>query len=87
MPMKNPPHPGLILKDCLDELGRSEAEAAQGLGITQQQLHSLLAGRFDIALEVAERLEKTIGSTAGTWLRLQEQYDHAQATLGTLAKE
>ena len=38
VPMKNPAHPGLLLKDDLDELGLSVAEAAKGLG----DAHSLV---------------------------------------------
>ncbi len=38
MEMKNPVHPGLLVKECLDDLGLSVAEAAKGLGITRQQL-------------------------------------------------
>ena len=34
MEMKNPVHPGELVKACLDELGLSVAEAAKGLGIT-----------------------------------------------------
>ena len=29
MEMKNPVHPGLLVKDCLDDLGLTVAEAAQ----------------------------------------------------------
>ena len=34
MPMKNPPHPGELIGDTLEELGVSISEAARGLGIT-----------------------------------------------------
>jgi plasmid maintenance system antidote protein VapI len=30
MEMKNPVHPGLIVKDCIEELGLSVAEASKG---------------------------------------------------------
>ncbi len=30
MDMKNPVHPGLLVKDCLEDLGLSVAEAAKG---------------------------------------------------------
>ena len=33
MEMKNPVHPGLLVKECLDDLGLSVAETATGLGI------------------------------------------------------
>lgn len=81
MPMKNPPHPGVGLKDDLDALGLSVAEAAKGLGVTRQQLHNVISGRSGITPEMALRLEKGIGSNADHWLRLQAAYDLAQLRL------
>jgi addiction module HigA family antidote len=81
--MKNPPHPGLGLKDDLDELGLTVAEAAEGLGVTRQQLYNVIGGKSAITPEMALRLEKAIGSTADHWLRLQAAYDLAQARLRT----
>ena len=76
--MTNPPHPGIGLKDDLEELGLSVAEAAKGLGVTRQQLHNVISGRSSITPEMALRLEKGIGSNADHWLRLQAAYDLAQ---------
>ena len=78
MEMKNPPHPGELIGDTLDELGVSVSAAAKGLGITRQQLHNVIAGRSGITPEMAVKLEKAIGSTADTWLRMQMHYDLAQ---------
>ena len=78
MQMKNPPHPGELIGDTLDELGVSISAAARGLGITRQQLHNLIAGRSGISPEMAAKLEKAIGSTADTWLKMQMNYDLAQ---------
>jgi addiction module HigA family antidote len=78
MDMKNPPHPGELIGDSLEELGVSVSEAARGLGITRQQLHNLIAGRSAITPEMAVRLEKALGSSADTWLRMQMNYDLAQ---------
>jgi addiction module HigA family antidote len=78
MPMKNPCHPGELIKADLDELGLSIMEAAKALGISRQQLHSVIAGRAGVTPEMAVRLEKAIGSTADTWLRAQMNYDLAQ---------
>jgi antitoxin HigA-1 len=78
MEMKNPPHPGELIGDTLDELNISISEAARGLGITRQQLHNVIAGRSGITPEMAVKLEKAIGSTADTWLKLQMNYDLAQ---------
>jgi addiction module HigA family antidote len=76
--MKNPPHPGEMIGDSLQELGVSISEAAGVLGITRQQLHNLIAGRSGITTEMAVRLEKALGSTADSWLRMQMNYDLAQ---------
>ena len=52
--------------------------ATKLLGITRQQLHNLIAGRSGVTAEMAVRLEKALGSTADTWLRIQMNYDLAQ---------
>ncbi len=76
--MKNPSHPGGLIKSDLDELGLSVVEAAKALGISRQQLHSVIAGRAGVTPEMALRLEKALGSTADTWLRMQINYDLAR---------
>jgi addiction module HigA family antidote len=82
--MKNPPHPGELISDTLDEIGVSISAAAKGLGITRQQLHNLIAGRSGIKPEMAVKLEQAIGSTADTWLRMQMSYDLAQVRKRTI---
>jgi len=81
MPMKNPPHPGLGLRDDLESLGLSVAGAAVGLGVTRQQLYNVLKGKSAISPDMALRLEKALGGTAESWLTLQTAYDLAQARL------
>ena len=78
MPMKNPPHPGLGLKDDIAALGLTVAEAADALGVTRQQLYNVISGRSGITAEMALRLEKGVGGTADTWLGMQAAYDLAQ---------
>jgi addiction module HigA family antidote len=76
--MKNPAHPGLLLRDDLEELNLSVAEAARGLGVTRQQLYNVINGRSAVTPEMALRLEKAIGGSADHWLRMQAAYDLAQ---------
>lgn len=78
MEMKSPVHPGLLVKECLEDLSLSVAEAAAALHITRQQLHNVIAGRSNVTPEMAIRFEKAFGSTADTWLRMQMNYDLAQ---------
>ena len=80
MPMKNPPHPGRILRDdCLEPLGLSVTAAAKALGVSRQALNNVVNERAGISPEMAIRIEKAFGSTAQTWLRMQSNYDLAQA--------
>lgn len=80
MPMKNPIHPGQIVRDAIvDGLGLSITEAAEGLGVSRKQLSALINERASISTEMAIRLEKGLGSSADAWLRMQAAYDLAQA--------
>jgi len=82
MPMKNPPHPGLAIKDaCLDELGLSVTEAANHLGVARHTLSRVINGRSGISPDMAIRLEKAGWSNAALWIRLQASYDLAQARM------
>jgi addiction module HigA family antidote len=77
--MKNPAHPGELIRETLQELGVSISDAANALGVTRQQLHNVVAARSDVTTEMALRLEKALGSTADTWLRMQVNYNLAKA--------
>jgi addiction module HigA family antidote len=80
MPMKNPAHPGRIVRhDCLEPLGLSVTEGAKILGVTRQALNNVVNCKAGISAEMAIRLTKAFGSTADTWLGMQTAYDLAQA--------
>jgi addiction module HigA family antidote len=78
MAMKNPPHPGRIVKSAIDELDLSVAKAAEALGVTRAQIYRIVNGDSAISPEMALRLETGIGSTAEAWLRLQAAHDAAR---------
>ncbi|MBA3506207.1 MAG: HigA family addiction module antidote protein [Betaproteobacteria bacterium] len=80
MQMKNPPHPGRIVRqECLLPFNLSVADAAKGLGVSRQTLNQLLIGKSALTPEMAVRLSKAIGNEPDFWLRLQRQYDLALA--------
>ncbi len=80
MPMKNPPHPGEVVRDAIENgLGLTVTAAAEGLGVSRKTLSQILNGRSSITTEMAIRLEKGIGSSAAAWLRMQMAYDLALA--------
>ena len=46
MKMRNPPHPGEVLKElCLEPLGLSVTRAAEALGVSRKTLSAILNGR------------------------------------------
>jgi len=76
MVMHNPPHPGEVVRElCIEPLGLTVTEAAQGLGVSRKTLSALLNGRFGISAEMAIRLSKAFGGSAESWLTQQAQYD------------
>ncbi len=80
MTMKNPPHPGETVRyDCLEPLGLTVTEGAKALGVTRQALNNLVNGKSGISPEMAIRLSKAFGGSPETWLKMQIDYDLAQA--------
>ena len=77
--MKNPAHPGGLVRDNIDELGLSVAEVARGIGVTRQQLYRLINGQHGVSPDMALRLEQAFGGSADAWMRMQITYDLAQA--------
>src|SRR6202167_6069054 len=76
MAMRNPPHPGgIVRRQCLDPLGLSVTEVAKALGVTRQALSDVVNERAAISVEMAIRLSKAFGSTPETWLGMQMAYD------------
>lgn len=80
MPMKNPPHPGTVVRvSCLEPLGLNVTDGAKVLGVSRQALSNLVNGRARMSSDMAIRLAKAFGSTTETWIRLQTAYDVVQA--------
>ncbi len=80
MAMKNPPHPGKVVRvSCLEPLGLNVTEGARVLGVSRQALSNLVNGHARISTDMAVRLAKAFGSTTGTWIRLQAAFDVARA--------
>jgi addiction module HigA family antidote len=74
--MHNPPHPREIIKSlCLEPLGLTVTQAAEGLGVSRKTLSAILNGRAGISPEMAVRLSIAFDTTAESWLSQQVQYD------------
>ena len=78
MTMKNPVHPGKIVKSALEDLNVSITSAAAALKISRPSLSYLVNERDRISPEMALRLSRGIGRSTRFWLSLQMDYDLAQ---------
>ena len=80
-----PVHPGELLReDVLPALGRPRAEIARLLGISRQSLYDLIDEKQAVTASTALRIGKLTGTTAESWMRLQQAFDlkTAERTLG-----
>lgn len=79
MKMKNPPHPGAIIQEALDELNVSLREFAKAMDIAPSTASRLLTEKAALTPEMAVKLAVVIGSSADVWLKLQIAYSLAEA--------
>ena len=82
LPSQRPPtHPGeMLLKEFLEPLGVSQADAARRMGVPFQRLNGIVNGRRGVTAETALLLEALTRWDAQIWLTLQARWDlwHAQ---------
>ena len=83
--MFNPPHPGEILREYTNEIGKPITEIAQGLGISRKNLSLILNGPAGISAEMAVKLSFAFNTTPQFWINFQKNYDlwHAQQKVDT----
>ena len=79
MPMKNPPHPGDLIKtEIIEALGLSVSKAAEVLKVRRATLSELLHGKTALTPRMALRVEKAFGPDMDHLLRMQLAYDIAR---------
>ncbi len=84
-----PTHPGELLReDVLPALGRTKVEIADLLGISRRQLYLLLGEEAPITPQMSLRIGKLTGTSAESWLAMQQAYDLKLAAreLGSVLK-
>lgn len=80
MAMKNPVHPGVIVReDCMRPLNLSVTNCAKLLGVARQTLSNLVNAKTSVSIEMAYRLSKAFGLTPRTWLGMQLAFYLAQS--------
>ena len=74
-------HPGITLKEKLDELGMSQKEFAVRTGKPEQTIVKVIDGKSALTPDMAVKFESVLGIPATFWLNRQQNYDEAVARL------
>ena len=76
--IKNPTplHPGQVLSQVyMSEMNLNQSELARLCGCSPRKINEIVNGKRGISAEFAITLEKTLGTTAEMWVRIQAEYD------------
>lgn len=74
--MHNPPHPGGILWEELEELEVDPQTFAVHIGVKPEELIAVLDKKAPFTRDLAEKISGAIqGPTADTWLAVQKEFD------------
>ncbi|MCK9213041.1 MAG: HigA family addiction module antitoxin [Rhodoferax sp.] len=75
-PHRRPTHPGELLReDVLPGMEMSQSRLAELLGVSRLTVSQLLHEHRGLTPDMAMRLEKLLGTSAESWLRMQEGVD------------
>lgn len=72
-------HPGVILKEELEELGVTPTEFARQIDVVPNRVSTIIAGKRSITGDTALRFGHWFGNSPQFWLNLQAQFDLAVA--------
>jgi antitoxin HigA-1 len=70
-----PVHPGVYLKEILDEIKMSQYRLAQELGVPAMRISHVVRGQRPMTAELALRLGRYLDQSPHYWLHLQSRYD------------
>ena len=72
-------HPGVVLKDELEELGITPTEFARQIDVPANRVSQIIAGKRGITGDTALRFGHWFRTDPQFWLNLQAQWDLVQA--------
>ena len=78
-----PTHPGVLIRDELEERGMTQAKLAEQIGVSSSLLNELINGKRAVNTEMALLLEAALGIAAHIWLDLQSDYNMYMAKSDT----
>ena len=81
MPMYNPPHPGRILKEALDNIPMTVTEFANHIGVSRVTLSRVVNCRAGFTPEMSIKISEAFGQGQGNiWFKMQNAYDFWHAS-------
>lgn len=72
-------HPGVVLKDELDELGVTPTEFARQIDVPPNRISQIISGKRSVTGDTALRFGHWFGTDPQFWLNLQAQFELAIA--------
>lgn len=68
-------HPGIYVKDAIEELGLTQSEFAYRTGLSIKNVSTLLNGESNITFDVAVKLAAFFDNSVEGWINLQTKYN------------
>ena len=77
-----PIHPGVFLRELLEELNISQSQFARAIGVSAMRVSHVVKGARPVTAELALLFGKAFRQTPQYWLNLQAAYDLKAAEAG-----
>ena len=71
-------HPGLVLKDELEERHISQTQLAAHIGVLPKTINEICRGKRGISASMAVQLSRALGASPTFWLNLQKNWELSQ---------
>jgi len=68
-------HPGYYIAEIIEDMGISQSEFADRIGISNEMLNNIVDGRLRISSDIARKLSVMLGTSVDVWLNLQDDYE------------
>jgi len=68
-------HPGYYIEEIIEDMGISQSEFADRIGISNEMLNNIVDGRLGISSDIARKLSVMLGTSVDVWLNLQDVYE------------
>lgn len=70
-----PEHPGVELKNLLQEKNMNISQFARTIGVSASRISEILSGKRRVTLDSAFKFSEAFNHTPEHWIRKQEDYD------------